>query len=170
MADAITLHAKVSVELLPDRIEQLTNTPNGPVGQAVEHAAQVVLVGARARVGDRYSGQHPGPHIKDTGKVVPIGGASFAVVFEHPVAFLHHEGKQSGYQIPKSGRSYILSNKFDSSRSQGGKFRARGPVIWRGSTSGNPFIRDSAEAAGLRMSGSLLRGNRPTRLFRLRPI
>lgn len=165
---AIAIHAKVSVEIFPKRIEQLTDSHNGPVGRMVEHAAQVVLVGARARVGDRYSGQHPGPRIKDTGKVVPIGGAAFAVVFDHPIAFLHHEGKRSGYQIPKSGTSYILSNKFDPSRSQGGRFRARGPVIWQGSTSGNPFIRDAAAAVGLRASGSLLRGNRPTSLFRLR--
>lgn len=167
MAD-IEIQTTLNVEIFPERVDALVDSPTGPVGQAVERVAQRLLIGSRNRIGSRYSGHHPGPRIKDTGRVAPVGGAAFAVVFDHPKAFLHHEGKRSGYSIGKQGQR--LSNRNDPARSQGGPFFAIGPVTWRGDTDGNPFIVDEAKAMGLRLSGSLLRGNRPTKLFRIRPL
>lgn len=167
MAD-FEIQTTINVEVFPDVVDRVIDSPNGPVGQVVERVAQRLLIGARNRIGSRYSGHHPGPLMKDTGKVVPVGGAAYAVVFDHPKAFLHHEGKRSGYPIGDQGQR--LSNRNDPSRSQGGPFFAIGPVTWKGETGGNPFLLDEAKAMGLRQSGSLLRGNRPTKLFRLRPL
>lgn len=159
----------LTLEVFPDKVNQLLDSPEGPVGRAIKFVAEVVLNAAKPRIGDRYSGQHPGPRIRDTGRVEPIGGASYAVVFDHPIAFLHHQGAPAHGMPPKtSGRSrYYRAGPGVVTSSGDTVFGpTSGPIAHPGSP-GNPFIRDAAEAVGLRPSGQLRRGQRPADLFRL---
>lgn len=171
----VSIQVKTSIEIFPERINRLLDSPHGPVGRAAKATAEVVLEKAKPLIGTRYSGttgkvtDNRTGRIKDSGSVVSIGGASWSVVFNHPIAFMHHEGKRTDYPIPKSGDTYLLKNPNDPSRTEGGTFRAIGPVTWKGKTSGNPFLTKAAIAAGLRPSGTLLRGARPAPIFRLRP-
>lgn len=169
----IEFNVKTSIEIFPNRVNALIDTPEGPVGQLVKTAADAILQAAAPKVGTRYSGttgkvtDGRSGHIRDSGSVVSIGGAAYSVVFDHPIAFLHHEGKSTGYTIPQSGGRYRLTNPYPGTRSNGGQFKTTGPVVWRGDTSGNPFLADAADEVGLRSSGQLLRGRRPASLFRL---
>jgi hypothetical protein len=172
MAD-IEVNLKTSIEIFPDRVNALIDTPDGPVGVVVRQAAEAVLQAAIPKIGTRYSGttgkvtDGRSGRLRDTGRVESIGGSAYAVVFDHPIAFLHHEGKSSGYTIPITGNRYSLTNPHGGTRSNGEQFSAIGPVIWTGNTSGNPYLRDAADEVGLRSSGQLLRGRRPASLFRL---
>lgn len=168
----VDVHAKVSVELFPDRIDQLTNTPTGPVGTLINQTADALLAAAIPKIGTRYSdttgkaepGRSSG-RIRDSGSVVSIGGSSYAVVFTHSVAFLHHEGSRS--HIYSKDQWYI--NKNVPSTRHNTAFRRHGFVPFsHPGTTGNPYLTDAATDLGLRPSGALLRGKRPTRLFRLR--
>lgn len=175
MAGDITWNVQASVEIFPDVVNRLLDSEDGPVGVAVRKVADRVLVLAQANIGDRYSGHH-GPTLASTGKVVPLGGASFAISFnkptsdgKHNVAVLHHEGKQTGsYPIRPHNQKNILANRNVPARSGGGPFFAIGEVTWTGKTEGNPYMKDAADSLGLRPSGTLLRGRRPSRIFRLR--
>lgn len=166
----LDIQVHFTLEILPNRVKDMMDTPGGPVGRYVESVADILVGAAAARVGDRYSGHHPGPSLKDSGRVEPAGGSGFNVIFDHPVAFLHHEGKSSGYPITPHNSKGILANQNNPARSGGGTFFAKGAVTWTGQTQGNPFLLDAAEELGLRASGALLRGSRLTPLFRTRKI
>lgn len=164
------VHIKTSIEIFPDRINRLVDSPGGPVGRHVNSAAQKLLGVARDLVGKRYSGTtgkvtdgRPG-HLKDAGRVVPTGGASHAVVFDHPIAYLHHEGASS--HVYSKNQWYInqhISTRHDT------PFRRHGYIPFsHPGTDGNPYLTNAALKVGLKPSGSLLRGARPTSIFRLR--
>lgn len=164
------IHGKTTIEILPDKISAITDTPTGPVGLHTQHVASVILGAAIQRVGDTYSGHHPGrgQRIKDSGYVVNIGGSSWAVEFIHPIAFLHHEGGSGNYEMPaKDEGSFYFRNGPGIVTSWGDtRFRHRGPIN-HPPPRANPFLTDSADSLGLRRSGALQRGTRPTKLFRL---
>lgn len=170
----INIGFKVSVEIFPENIERVTDTPDGPVGVLVKGAAEELLKFAKLNIGDYFGGHHPGPRLADTGTVESIGGASYAVVFDKPsadgrynIALLHHEGA-SGHEIGAPGKILVRKRPLPAGygKNANGFFR-RGAVQHPGHE-GNPYLVDAASTVGLRPSGTLLRGSRPARIFRLR--
>lgn len=171
----ISFNVKVSIEVFPEQIDRLLDSPDGPVGILVKGAADEVLKFARLNIGDTFGGHHPGPRLADTGKVVPIGGAAFSVVFDKPtadgkynVALLHHEGTV-GHPISAKSRKKPLFRASPTPTSNiypdpfGPALNVKHP-----GHGGNPYLRDAADQVGLRPSGTLLRGRRPAAIFRLR--
>lgn len=164
MADGIDIGVKVSVEFFPQKINEIFNTSTGPIGTALNVKANLMLVKAAGRIGTRYSGHH-GKRLAESGRVVSLGGAAWAVEFVHPAAKIHHDGTTAkNYTIGEPGKR--LFNPNDPARSGGGIFVFRGEVTHPGSD-GNPYLVDGAEDVGFRKSGSLRRGTRLTPLFRL---
>lgn len=174
MADGIVFRTEVTVELFPRAIDRLLDSPGGPTGQFVKRQAENVLRAAIPKIGSEYSsttGKLVGDTasrkgaMKTTGKVVPAGdnSASWSVVFDHPVAFMHHEGTKQ-HDIGSPGKK--LGNKnYPNTRAghpiyKNRLFGARGVVTHPG-TAGNPFLTNAATEVGLRPSGALRRG--PTR-------
>lgn len=173
MAD-IQFRTDVRVEIFPDVVNRLVDSPGGPVGRLIQHTCEVLLQSARTRVGDQYSGTTGRPtevrpgRLKDSGEVRSIGGANHSVVFNHPIAFMHHEGSQPH---PIGGEKQKLGNKnYPNTRAGHPKypnrlFFAYGPVDHPGHA-GNPFLTDAAAELGLRASGELRRGTEQVPLFR----
>jgi hypothetical protein len=171
MADGFQL--KFSVEIFPQVVDHLLDSPDGPVGQHVRAAAEDVERAAALRVGTEYSGttgkytEARSGRIRDSGKVEPAGDGSavYIVSFEHPIATMHHEGTVP-HTIGADGKR--LYNPNDPVRSQAPRspFRARRQVTHPGTT-GNPFLTDAARDVGLRSSGQLRRGStRQVSIFR----
>lgn len=108
----IQFHVTASVEIFPDVIDRLLDSPDGPVGILVKGAADEVLKFAKLNIGDTFGGHHPGPRLADTGRVEPLGGAAYAVVFSktlpsgHDLAVLHHEGA-SPHPIGEPGKILV---------------------------------------------------------------
>lgn len=175
MADPL-FSFKFSVEIFPDKVNQLLNSPNGPVGLLVQDVAEDVLQRAKQNIGERrFSGHHPGPSLADAGQVEQTGGAARIVTFSKrdntgrwDVALLHHEGTTS-HPIGAPGKFLIRNEPLPAGNQPWNVngFFARQEVTHPG-TEGNPYLTDAADAAGLRRSGTLLRGQRPAQVFRLR--
>lgn len=126
----------------------------------VASAAKKVLDVARPLIGSRFSGHHPerGRRLRDSGAVVRQGPGSYAVVFTHEIAMLHHEGSRSHSITARDSRIPMFrasptptSNKY--SDPFGPALRVRHP-----GTDGNPYLTNAARKVGLRLSGSLKRG------------
>lgn len=164
-----------TIEIFPAKVDQITNTPDSPVGRAVKHVAEVLFTAARPRIGDQYSGHH-GVRLKDTGQVINTGGSSYMVKFTKPLpsgqdlAILHHQGAPSHSMPAKSGKSRYYRAGPGVVTSQGDKVfgPTAGPIAHTGSP-GNPYLLDAADQIGLRRSGALLRGpNRLAPVVRIR--
>lgn len=166
MADGIVIRTEVTVELFPRAIDRLLDSPDGPAGQLVKRQAENVLRAAIPKIGSEYSSTTGKPEVrsgrlKTTGKVVPAGdgSASYSVVFNHPIAFMHHNGTRP-HTIGSPGKRLFNPNDPVRSTSPRSPFAARGVVSHPG-TAGNPFLTNAATEVGLRPSGALRRG--PTR-------
>lgn len=164
-----------SLEIFPQRINALLDSPTGPVGVAIQQQAEALLEAAKPLIGTTYSGHHPeNPPMSSTGSVVSIGGSAWAVVFNHPAAFVHHEGT-AGHPIKatkvitdKKNRTRILPMFRDSPTPTGTRGEPFGPAfnVQHPGTTGNPFLTNAAIQIGLRPSGGLKRGKRLAPIFR----
>lgn len=160
----IRIDAKV--EIFPDRVDKLLNTPNGPVGQMVKSAAERVLQAAPQFIGTEYSGTTGKPkeprssHLKDAGSVQPSQGSSWSVVFDHPAARVHHQGAAEhpiGSNEKVLGNSLYPNTRDGHPRYPNRLFYAVGEVTHPGHDP-NPYLIKAAEQVGLRASGALRRG------------
>lgn len=172
MAD-IQFDVKVSVEIFPDVVDRLLDSPDGPVGLLVKGAAAEVLKFAKLNIGDTFGGHHPGPRLAETGRVDPIGGSAYAVTFDKPLpsgqnlATLHHEGA-GGHSIGAPGKILVRKAPLPTGHGSNANGFFRRGVVQHPGHGRNPYLRDAAETVGLRPSGTLLRGTRPASIFRLR--
>lgn len=128
------------------------------VDPQVASAARKVLDAAKPLIGTRFSGHHPGKRLRDSGAVVKQGAGSYAVVFTHRIAMLHHEGSRSHSITARSARIPMFraspsptSNRY--ADPFGPAFKVNHP-----GTGGNPYLTKAARKVGLRLSGSLKRG------------
>lgn len=155
--NGIDIQMKLTVN--PGVLNSMFNDKNGFVGSIVQLNANAVLAQARANVtGRRYSGHHPGLRLADSGRIQPTredpSGPSWSVVFEHPIAVVHHQGSV-GHSIGSPGRR--LTNLNIDARSAGGPFHAIGPVFHKGANA-NPYLINAAKTVGLRLGGALRQG------------
>lgn len=166
----IVIRTEFTVEVFPQRINRLTDSPDGPVGLAVKAKAEEMVPIAAGKIGTEYSGttgkitDGRQGRMRDSGSVVPIGGASYAVVFNHPAANIHHQGAKAH---TFDGDKWYANPHPNTWNVAGGKrrFRKLGPFSHPGHDA-NPFLLDAAVAVGLRPSGELRRGARQVPIVR----
>lgn len=170
----INIQVNAFITIVPERIQDIIDNPSGPVGQKAQRYAEQALDIAKNNIGTRYSGHHrEGAQardrlLKESGRVIPGRqgrGASRVLIFEHPIAFLHHEGAQP-HGMPQKFLDDIPSVYI---RRGPGGYRfgpTRGPINHPG-TDSNPYIRNAAIQLGLKPSGALKRGQRIGPVFRV---
>lgn len=171
MASDIVITSKFSIEFFPDRVQRLLDSPDGPVGAHVQRAAKKVHEVSQGLIGPRgYSGTTGRPKearsgpLRSSGSVVNIGGAAWSVVYNHPIAFIHHNGATA--HSYSAGLFYNRNpGTWRNSPFNDGHFALKGPFQHPGSKA-NPYLTKAAAQVGLRSSGSLMRGRTLTPIFR----
>lgn len=162
MANLIDIRTEVTITLFPQVLDNLLFNPSGPVSTRTKAVAERVLAAAIPRVGMKYSGTTGRPRearpsrLKDSGKVVHQQDSDWSVVFEHPIAFLHHEGTaghtyNSGFFYNPNADTWTNS-PFDD-----GHFALKGPFSHPG-TKPNRFLTDAARSIGLTVRSPSARG------------
>lgn len=130
------------------------------VDPQIASAAKKVLDAARPLIGSRFSGHHAsrGRRLRDSGAVVRQSTGSYAVVFTHDIALLHHNGSRSHTITARDPRKPMFrasptptSNKYSDPFGPALKVNHPG-------TNANPYLTNAAKKVGLRLSGSLKRG------------
>lgn len=165
MAAGISLQTSFTFRLFPKPVEDMVNSPTGPISVRVKQAAEKLLEVANTKIGTRYSGHHSREKkLAESGMVLKAGaGPSWKVLWNHPIAKLHHDGSPP-HSIGNPGQR--LSNPRSPARQQGGPFFARGPVGHPG-THPNHYAEDAAQEIGLTLSGSILQGTQLVPLGRV---
>lgn len=169
------LRVEFTLEIYPQKVQQLVDSAEGPVGRYNKILAEAVLREAIPRIGTRYAGHHSGTRLRETGRVENIGGAAYMVRFNHPIAYLHHVGAQPHTISPsratgmgRKGPLPVTSGPPVATKRRGAHFEgfwSKTTVNHPGSPA-NPYLTDAAAQIGLKPSGALLRGTRLTPLFR----
>lgn len=171
-----SIQVTTTIEIFPDKVAAFANDPSGPGSLAINAKAQEVLARAKENIGTRYSGHHPFPHLRDSGRVVKssTGGPDWKVVFQSPgangqLAVLHHNGA-GAHTIPLGAKGTLYRNGPDVVDRQGrtvfGRLMRPPHGVSHPGSKPNPYLTDAAAQVGLRRSGALLRGSTLTPIVR----
>lgn len=153
----------VAIEFFPNRIDNLINTPDGPVGERTRAVAVAVVREAKKFITHNWPRDDYGKTAEEseplanTGRVRPQGGNAHAAEFTSPHALVHHQGR--GAQTGNTEKGYYIY------KGQSGQLVH---ATKTGAVSPNPYLVKAARKLGIRSSQGSVAGQQEFLLSRLR--
>lgn len=136
----------VKIVLNDQDMARIFHGSGGPVDHVLRDQAELVLNLSNREIGTKYSGQHKGKQLKNSGSVVRNQGGGWRIQYTHPAAAVHYTGAKAHHIGIQGQILYRAGGLGDYSFGP-----VQGPVRHPGHK-GNPYIVKGARQAGFNVT------------------